>query len=182
MKVDRATGATTTHGAAPVPEAAVRVAAERVAAGRVDAGRGAAGRGAAGRGAAGRGAAGRGAAGEGAAVRVTAGRGDAGRRVAVREAAVREAAGSGAAVREAAGRGALPESPKSRSPSPDEFDPKPGVPNKQMNLSKSSGNKISELPATPKSDLSDMGRKSGIKIISTKKKTKSIPDQHNLSS
>ena len=47
MKVDRATGATTTHGAAPVPEAAVRVAAERVAAGRVDAGRGAAGRGAA---------------------------------------------------------------------------------------------------------------------------------------
>ena len=169
MKVDRATGATTTHGAAPVPEAAVRVAAERVAAGRGDAGRGAAGRGAAGRGAAGK----------GAAVRVTAGRGAAGRRVAVREAAVREAAGSGAAVREAAGRGALPESPKSRSPSPDEFDPKPGVPNKQMNLSKSSGNKKSVLPPTPKSDLSD---KSGIKIISTKKKTKSIPDQHNPSS
>ena len=63
--------------------------------------------------------------------------------------------------------------------SPDEFDPKPGVPNKQMNLSKSSGNKKSVLPPTPKSDLSD---KSGIKIISTKKKTKSIPDQHNLSS
>ena len=41
------------------------------------------------------------------------------------------------------------------------------------------GNKKSVLPPTPKPVLSD---KSGIKIISTKKKTKSIPDQHNPSS
>jgi hypothetical protein len=139
LKVDRATGATTTHGAAPVPEAAGRGAAGRGAAGRGSAGRGAAGRGATGRGAAGRGAAGRG----------------------------------------AAGRGAAPGSPKSRSPSPYEFDPKPGVPNKQTKWSNSSGNKGSELPASTNAELSEKG---GVENISTKKKRNPLPDPHNLSS
>jgi hypothetical protein len=78
MKVDRATGATTTHGAAPVPEATGSEAAGSGAAGRGAAGRVAAERRAAGRGAAGRGAARRGATGRGAAGRRAAGRGAAG--------------------------------------------------------------------------------------------------------